>query len=131
MDVSGSLKFDTSFANITLPRKISNIYVSNSTLREMNDPNSNQNDITHEISSNDIRNSQIDASTKLEKIKKITGKIKTRNIHKNKTEMKFENGNSSDRYYQFIERLLILLGFGSPTVYFLNYDWLKTYVFCT
>jgi len=109
--------------------------IENSTLREMNDPNSNQNEISHEISSNDIRNSQIDASTKLEEnfgdlkidsVSKVTEKIKMRNIHKNKTEMKLENGNSSDRYYQFIERLLILLGFGSPTVYFLNYDWLKT-----
>ena len=111
----------------------------------MKDPHSNQNKINHEISSNNIRNSQIDASTtvaaKLEEnfdhqnfrdidgsVAQFKEKIEARNmkIGKIKTGMKFENGNSSDRHYQFIERLLILLGFGSPTVYFLNYDWLKT-----
>ena len=108
----------------------------------MSDPDPNKNDINHEIGSNDIRNSQIDASitvTNLEEnygdlnirdidssVSKFTEKIKTRNINKIKTGMKFENGNSSDRHYQFMERLLILLGFGAPTVYFLNYDWLKT-----
>ena len=100
----------------------------------MNDPNSNQNEINHEIKSNDIRNSQIDASTSLEEtfedvncsVSEFARKIEARNmkIGKVKTGIKFENGNSSDRFYQFIERLLILLGF-TPTVYFLNYDWLK------
>ena len=108
----------------------------------MNDPNPNQSETYHEISSNDIQNSQIDASTNLEEnvgnlnirtvdssISKLIGKIEARNSHKIKTGMKFENGNSSDRFYQFTERLLILLGFGSPTIYFLNNDWLKTYFF--
>ena len=49
-----------------MPRKLRNIYVENLKLREMNDANSNQNEINPEISSNDIRNSQIDASTNLE-----------------------------------------------------------------
>ena len=104
----------------------------------MADPNLNRSEVNHGINSNDIRNSEIDASTNLEEnfgdlnirdidssVSKFAEKIKTRNINKIKTGMKFENGISSDRHYQFIERLLILLGFGSSTVYFLNYDWLK------
>lgn len=101
----------------------------------MTDPNLNRSEINHGINSNDIRNSEIDASTNLEEnfadlnidnsVSQFTEKIKARNINKIKTGMKFENGISSDRHYQFIERLLILLGFGSSTVYFLNYDWLK------
>ena len=104
----------------------------------MADPNLNRSEVNHGINSNDIRNSEIDASTNLEEncgdlntrdidssVSEFNEKIKARNINKIKTEMKFENGISSDRHYQFIERLLILLGFGSSTVYFLNYDWLK------
>ena len=104
----------------------------------MNDANSNQTEINPEINSNDIPNSEVDASTNLEQnfgdlkivdsISKLIAKIKARTIKigKIQTGIKFENGNSSDRYYQFLERLLVLLCFGSPTVYFLNYDWLKT-----
>lgn len=104
----------------------------------MTDPDSNQSEINHGISSNNIRNSEINASTSFEEtfedlnirdndsVFQFIEKIKARNINKIKTGMKFENGISSDRHYQFIERLLILLGFGSSTVYFLNYDWLKT-----
>ena len=93
----------------------------------MNDPNSREIKTNHEISRNNIKNSEIDAANEVDSsVSQFSEKIKARNINKIKTQMKMENGNSTDRYYQFIERLLILLGFGSPTVVFLNYDWLKT-----